>query len=109
MNAQILDALLDLLVRRSDDAVTSAELVDWATSALAAGSDTPALAILAGLPRDSSIVEPDAWLQKALTELSVVVAAPGELRRAYVGAVSRAVLEQRLACQTALDLFTAMR
>ena len=79
-------------------------MVHWATSALVAGEDTSALAILAGLPGDSPVFEAYPWLLKALAELSITMPLAAELRRAYVGAVSRAMLGGLIAPRVALNL-----
>lgn len=103
MNRVLEDSLIDLLVRLTETAVTADSIVDWATDALMAGEDTPSLIILAGLPRDSSLLEATPYLDKTLAELGIVVPPPTELRRAYVGTVSRALLAGRITSEDALD------
>jgi hypothetical protein len=103
LNAHTRDALVDLLVRRLDGVMFAEELIDWATAALAEGLDTPALAILAGLARNSSLYEAEQWFPKVLNELQVNLTHPDTLRRAYVGAVSRALLAGKVGYQEALD------
>ena len=104
MTEELQDSLVDLLVRQLDSAVTAADMVDWATAALSAGLDTPALVVLAGLPRRSSLFEAEPWFERALAELGVELPLPDDLRRAYVGVVSRAVLARTCPSDTALDL-----
>lgn len=103
MNPAIEDAVIELLIQRMAATVTSASIVDWATDALVAGEDTPSLVILAGLDRASSVFETTPWLDKALAELNVLPPAPDELRRAYVGVVSRALMAGRLNSEQALE------
>lgn len=98
------DSLVDLLVQQLDGTASAAVMVDWATSALDEGLDTPALVILAGLPRASSRFDAEAWLAKALAELNVGTLPPDVLRRAYVGVVSRAILARTTTTPDALDL-----
>ena len=103
MNRVLEDSLIDLLVRLTETAVTADSIVDWATDALMAGEDTPSLIILAGLPQDCSLFEATPYLDKTLAELGIVVPPPTELRRAYVGTVSRALLAGRITSDDALD------
>ena len=103
MNATTTDALIVLLVQRLANVMTSSSIVDWATDALEAGVETPSLVILAGLDRTSSVFETEPWLDKTLAELGVRPLSPADLRRAYVGVVSRALLEGRITSSEALD------
>jgi hypothetical protein len=103
MTPALHDKLLDLLVRRLDNVVPGAELVDWATSALEEGVECDSLVILAGLARNSSMHEAVPLLDRGLTELELGVPAGEALRRAYVGAVSRAILDGSLPTDDALD------
>src|SRR5687768_1603516 len=104
MTEQLHDALVDVLVRQLDATVSAASMVDWATSALCEGHDTPALVVLAGLPRASSYFEAEPWWATALAELKVQLPPPEILRRAYVGVVSRAILAGTAAPAHALEL-----
>ncbi len=104
MSPDFQDALITLLVRQADHLATADEMVEWATAALAKGMETPALVILAGLPRGSSLSEADPWFQQALVQLNLSGLSPVALRRAYLGVVSRAVLAQTLDHREALDL-----
>jgi hypothetical protein len=103
MNAALQDALLDLLVRRMDSATSGASLVDWATQALTEDIDTEALVYLAGLPGDCSVFEASPLLDRALADLGVAVPEPPQLRRGYVGAVSRALLAGTIDAEAALE------
>jgi hypothetical protein len=103
MNAALEDALIDLLVQRMAATVMAASIVDWATAALLAGEDTPSLVILAGLERDASVFDAAPRLDRALSELNVPSPAPADLRRAYVGMVSRALIAGRVTPREALD------
>jgi hypothetical protein len=103
MTPALYDALLDLLVRRLDDIVPAAELVAWATIALEQGIETDALVDLAGLARDCSAHEAAVLLDKTISQLHLNVPAGEALRRAYVGAVSRAVLAGSLPAEDALE------
>ena len=103
MNAALEDALIDVLVQRLAGTVTAASIVDWATDALVAGEDTPSLVVLAGLDRHGSVFDVTPRLDTALTELGVRPFAPADLRRAYVGMVSRAVMAGRVTSREALD------
>jgi len=103
MNAALEDQLIDVLVRRLEASVTAASIVEWATNAMVAGEDTPSLVILAGFDHNGSVFETAPWLDKALAELHVLPPPPTELRRAYVGAVSRALVAGRLTSQQALN------
>jgi hypothetical protein len=103
MNRAIEDALIELLVQRSETRARAADLVDWATVALVAGEDTPALVTLAGLDRDASVFEAMPWLDKTLTELGLDPMPDSDLRRAFVGAVSRSLLDGRINAEQALD------
>jgi hypothetical protein len=104
MTEALHDSLIDLLVQQLDSTLSAATMVDWATSALCEDLDTPALVILAGLPRASSRFEAEPWLASALAELGVEPPPPDVLRRAYVGVVSRAVLAGTTTIAHALDL-----
>jgi hypothetical protein len=103
MKPALEDALLEVLVRRMDNATTGAPMVDWATQALVEGLDAEALVYLAGMPRDCSVFEAAALLDKALAELGVGLPEAAELRRAYVGAVSRALLARQIGIEPALE------
>ena len=103
MNAALQDALLEILVVRMDGAPTGASLVDWATRALAEGLDSESLVYLAGLPGDCSVFDAGPLLDRSLAELGQVVPPAAELRRAYVGAVSRALLGGTIDVESALD------
>lgn len=103
MNTTTADDLIVLLVQRVANVASSASIVDWATNALVAGEETPSLVVLAGLDRGSSVFETTPWLDRALVELNVHPLAPADLRRAYVGVVSRAFLDGRITLQEALD------
>ena len=102
-NAALQDALLEILVVRMDGALTGASLVDWATRALAEGLDSESLVYLAGLPGDCSVFDAGPLLDRSLAELGQVVPPAAELRRAYVGAVSRALLGGTIDVESALD------
>ena len=104
MTEELHDSLVDLLVRRLDATVSAAAMVDWATAALCAGLDSPALVILAGLPRASALSEAEPWFVKTLDELGIKLPTAEEIRRAYVGVVSRAILAGTSEPGTALDL-----
>jgi hypothetical protein len=103
LSPTLYDGLLDLLVRRLEDQVAGAQLVDWAVEAVQQGVEADALILLAGLSRDCSIYEAGPLLDRGLAELDVLVPDPETLRRAYVGAVSRFLLEGRVATDLALD------
>jgi hypothetical protein len=103
MNRAIEDSLIELLVNHLATRATAADMVDWATSGLVAGEDTPALVILSGLDRNSSVFEVMPWFDKALSELGIAHSPPEEIRRAFVGAVSRSLLDGRITADRALD------
>jgi hypothetical protein len=103
MTPAIEDALIDLLLQRLETTANAAAMVDWATDALVAGADTPALGILAGLDRNTSVFEAAPWLDKSLAELKVPPPSPVQLRRAFVGAVSRALMAGKITSDAALD------
>ena len=103
MSPALHDALLDLLTRRLDSVVSAAEMVDWATSALEEGVETDAVVLLAGLPRDISMYEAGPLLDRGLAELDLAMPSAEVLRRAYVGAISRALLAGRVSPHDALD------
>jgi hypothetical protein len=104
MNIDHHDGLLDLLVRRLDSGVSGAALVDWATRALEQGVETESLVLLAGLARDCSVYDAGPLLDRGLTELNVTVPGPADLRRAYVGVVSRAFLAGTMKADEALEM-----
>ena len=103
MNRALHDALLDLLIRRLDNRASGASLVDWAIRALEAGVETEALIILAGLSPDCSVFEAEPLLDRGMAELNLAVPGSEELRRAYVGVVSRALLAGAVEAREALD------
>ena len=103
MHATTADALIHLLAARLDNRVTSASIVDWATDAMLAGDEKPSLVILAGLDRNASVFEIIPWLDKTLAEFSVAPLPPADVRRAYVGVISRALLAGRITPGEALD------
>jgi hypothetical protein len=103
MNRAIEDALIELLVRHLATRATASDMVDWATVALVAGEDTPALVILAGLDRHASVFEAMPWFEKVLSELDLAPLPDDDLRRAFVGAVSRSLLDGRINPEQALD------
>ena len=103
MNAALEDALLGVLIHSMDRAATGAPLVDWATQALVEGLETEALVYLAGLPPNCSVFEAAPLLDRALTELGLLVPDAPELRRAYVGAISRALLAGTIELEPALE------
>jgi hypothetical protein len=103
VNAELRDALLDLLVRRLDGAMTAAQLVDWATQALEVGAESESLIQLAALPRDASIYDAAPLLDRCLTELDIEVPNAETLRRAYVGMISRAILAGTVMIGDALE------
>jgi hypothetical protein len=103
MNRAIEDSLIGLLVSRLATRVTAADLVDWATKALGAGEESPSLDILAGFDRRTSVFEAMPWFDRALSELGIAQAPDDELRRAFVGAVSRSLLDGRISPDQALD------
>lgn len=103
MNRAIEDGLIELLVSRLATRVTAADLVDWATAALVAGEESPSLDVLAGFDRGTSVLEAMPWFNKALSELGIAPLPDHELRRAFVGAVSRSLLDGRISADQALD------
>jgi hypothetical protein len=105
MNTELADALIGVLVARMDSVVTGGPLVEWATSALVDGLDTPALVWLAGLPPTCSVFEAGPLLDRALAELGLASLPAAEaLRRAYVGVISRQLLDGRLTPTDAVQL-----
>ena len=103
MNRAIEDALIELLVQQVETRATAADMVDWATAALVAGEDTASLVIRAGLDRSASVFEAKPWFDKALSELDLAPLPNHDLRRAFVGAVSRSLLGGRINAEQALD------
>jgi hypothetical protein len=103
LNAALHDSLVDLLVQRLDNQLAGAQLVDWAVEALQQGIETKALILLAGMARDCSVYEAGPLLDRGLAELNLPMPAPDGLRRAYVGAVSRAMLAGNVQTDVALD------
>ena len=103
MNRAIEDALIELRVRHLATRATASDMVDWATAALVAGEDSPALVILAGLDRDASVFEAMPWFEKALSELGLAPVPDDDLRRAFVGSMSRSLLDGRINAEQALD------
>jgi hypothetical protein len=104
MNDELSDAVIVLLVARIDSALSGARLVEWATAALEQGLDTPALVWLAGLPPSCSVWEASPLLDRALEELGVTpLPDAADLRRAYVGAMSRQLLAERVSAGVALE------
>lgn len=103
MNRAIEDALIELRVRHLETRATASDMVDWATAALVSGEDSPALVILAGLDRDASVFEAIPWFDKALSELDLAPLPDDELRRAFVGLMSRSLLDGRINAEQALD------
>lgn len=97
------DSLIDLLVRRSDDAATAAAMVDWALEALYSGLDTPSLTAIASLPPTTPFHEVEMPFKKALHELGVRLPDEAGLRWAHVGVVSRALVAGRLPYDVALN------
>jgi hypothetical protein len=103
MNRAIEDSLIELLVSRLATRAAATDIVDWATAALVAGEASPSLDILAGLDRGASVFEAMPWFDKALSELGIAQSPDHELRRAFVGAVSRSLLDGRISPDQALD------
>jgi hypothetical protein len=103
MNRAIEDSLIELLVSRLTTRATAADMVDWATAALVAGEASPSLDIIAGLDRSASVFDAMAWFDRALSELGIAQPPDHELRRAFVGAVSRSLLDGRISPAQALD------
>ena len=104
MNAELSDALIGILVTRIDSALTGAQVVEWATAALEQEVESTALVWLAGLPPSCSLSEASPLLDRALTELGVApLPDTADLRRAYVGAMSRQLLAERVSARVALD------
>ncbi|HZI26616.1 MAG TPA: hypothetical protein VFD64_00585 [Gemmatimonadaceae bacterium] len=103
MNRAIEDALIELLVSRLATRATAADMVDWATAALVAGEASPSLDFLAGLDGSASVFDAMPWFEKALSELGIAQPPDHELRRAFVGVVSRSLLDGRISPDQALD------
>lgn len=103
MNAALYDSLLELLVRRLEDQLAGAQLVDWAVAAVQQGVETDALILLAGLSRECSLYEAGPLLDRGMAELDLAVSDSESLRRAYVGAVSRAILAGKVPTDVALE------
>jgi hypothetical protein len=104
MNAQLSDALIEILVTRIDSAITGAHLVEWAVAALEQEVESTALVWLAGLPPYCTLSEASPLLDRALTELGLTPLPDAtDLRRAYVGAMSRRLLADRVSARVALD------
>jgi hypothetical protein len=103
MSPELHDALVDLVVRRLDIQLTGAPLVEWAIHALEEGVETESLIYLAGLSPDSSISQAGPLFDRGLAGLKLKLPHSDDLRRAYVGAVSRALLAGKLKPQEALD------
>jgi hypothetical protein len=103
MNRAIEDALVELLVSRLATRATATDMVEWATAALVAGETSPSLDVLAGLGHGASVFEATPWFDKALSELGIAQPPHHELRRAFVGAVSRSLLDGRISPAQALD------
>src|SRR5688572_29891967 len=104
MTEELHDSLIHLLVQRLDSTVAAAAMVDWATAALCAGLDSPALVILAGLPRASILSDAEPWFEKTLDQLGIKLPSADDIRRAYVGVVSRAILAGTSETADALEL-----
>jgi hypothetical protein len=103
VNAELYDALVELLVRRLEDQLAGSQLVDWAMAAVQQGVETDSLILLAGLSRDCSLYEATPLLDRGLAELGLAVPAPESLRRSYVAAVSRGILAGRDSIDQALE------
>ena len=103
MHQALGDELITLLVARSNEIATGEPVVDWAVHALEAGLESAALVELAGLPRTASVFDAGPLLDRALHELGIAPPDREELLRAYVGVVSRALLDGKLPVAAALD------
>lgn len=104
MTDELRDALIVLLVQQLDGERDAAAIVDWATEVLGTDVDTPSLAILAGLPRNGSIFDVEPWFARVLGELEVAPPSADELRRSYVGVISRRLLAGAVLPEQALEL-----
>ena len=103
MHQALGDELVTLLVARSNEAASGEPVVEWAVHALEAGLESAALIELAGLPRTASVFDAGPLLDRALRELGIAPPDLEELLRAYVGVISRALLEGKLAVAAVLD------
>ncbi len=103
LNPTLYDSLVELLVRRPEDQLAGAQLVDWGVAAVQQGVETDSLILLAGLSRDCSLHEATSLLDRGLAELDLAVPGPQGLRRSYVAAVCRGILAGREPIDQALE------
>jgi hypothetical protein len=81
-----------LLARRSLGSATSSDYVDWALTELLAGTDTPNLRILAGLPKPPYWPEVQLYFARTLDDLGLTLPEPEAYLREYVQDIARAIL-----------------
>jgi hypothetical protein len=81
-----------LLARRSIGTATSSDYVDWAVAELLAGTDTPNLRILAGLPKPPYWPDVERHFERTLMEMGLTLPEPEAYLREYVRDIARAIL-----------------
>jgi len=95
--------LLTLLVLRANNALTGDDLVAWALRALEAGTESPNLITLAGLPTRSCRADAEPYFERALQELKIAVPSTELLLRQYVVSVAEQIIDERIEVRLALE------
>jgi hypothetical protein len=97
---------LRLRLRHALRHATASEMVQWATAAMVAGWDTPALRVLAGLDVGQlpSIWETAPYFDRALVELGTQEAELALLAREYVAEIAHAIVEARIGPREAVEM-----
>jgi hypothetical protein len=70
----------------------TSDYVDWALSELLAGSDTPNLRILAGLPRPPYWLDVEHYFEGTLADLGLTLPEPRSYLRQYAREIARAIV-----------------
>jgi hypothetical protein len=88
--------LLEISALRSLGRITGPDLIAWAVKALTEGYDSPALRRLAGCYADEALADIAPWLERALSELNIMLPTLAPDFRSYSCLLAQAVLDGEL-------------
>ncbi len=95
--------LIETLTRRVAGTVSADDYINWASSALEQGLDTPNLRILAGLPSSTWRSDAEPYFDRALNELQIYVGDKEEILREYAKLIARKIINGELTAETGAE------
>lgn len=95
--------LLETLTRRVDGTVSGDDYINWASSALEQGLDSPNLRILAGLSSSTWRSDAEPYFDRALDELQIRVGDKGDVLREYAKHIAMKIINGELTAEAGAE------